>query len=260
VKIVWSERFRLVYDTDPAAAPGRLDPAVEALAGWAQWVEPEPAGEEDLLRCHTRRHLEEVRREGLYEAAALAAGGAVLAARLAQAEPTFALVRPPGHHASRDRAWGFCHCNNLAVALAERRAAGRVEQALALDIDLHYGDGTADILGREAWVALVNPGAPTREEYLRQVLEALEGFAGDWIAVSAGFDHHSLDWGGLLHTEDYGWIGLQVGIRARALGGHCFAVLEGGYNPASLAESVRAFCQGLERGWAKGASGRADRR
>lgn len=260
MKIVWSERFRPSYDTDPAAARGRLDPAVEELAGWAEWVEPEPAREEDLLRCHTPGRLEEVRREGLYDAAALAAGGAILSARLAEEAPSFALVRPPGHHASRDRAWGYCHFNNLAVALAERRAAGRVTRALVLDFDLHTGDGTADILGREAWVQVVNPGAYRREEYLCDALEALEGFAGDWIAVSAGFDHHSLDWGGLLHTEDYGLLGLQAGIRARALGGHCFAVLEGGYNPTSLAESVRAFCHGLERGWEKGASGRADRR
>ncbi|MEW6488288.1 MAG: histone deacetylase family protein [Thermodesulfobacteriota bacterium] len=259
MKIVWSEKLREPYDTDPAAALGRLDPAVEALAGWAEWVEPVPAREEDLLRCHTRRHLEEVRREGLYAAAALAAGGAILAARLAQEAPSFALVRPPGHHASRDRAWGFCHLNNLAVALAERWAAGRVQQALVLDVDVHFGDGTADVLGGEGWVRIVNPGAPSRQEYLRQVIEALEEFAGDWIAVSAGFDHHSLDWGGLLHTEDYELIGLRVGIRARALGGHAFGVLEGGYNPRSLAESLRAFCHGLERGWEKGASGRADR-
>ncbi len=259
MKVVWSEAFRGSYAGDPAARAGRLDLVVEELEGWAEWVEPEPAPEEALLRCHGPERLDEVRAEGVYDVAALAAGGALAASCIALAEPAFALVRPPGHHASRVRAWGFCHFNNLAVALAERRARGEVERALVLDIDLHYGDGTEDILGGEAWVRLVNPGAPSRNEYLRQVMTALEAFEGDWIAVSAGFDGHSLDWGGLLHTEDYELIGLQVGIRARALDGHCFAVLEGGYHPQSLAESVRAFCRGMERGWAKGASGRADR-
>ncbi|MDW7710630.1 MAG: hypothetical protein SCH98_09150 [Deferrisomatales bacterium] len=194
-----------------------------------------------------------MRREGVYQAAALAAGGALLAARLAEEEPCFALVRPPGHHASRERAWGFCHFNNVAVALAERRAAGRVRRALVLDIDLHFGDGTADILFGEGWAELVNPGAHRREDYLAQVLRALCGFSGDWIAVSAGFDHHVRDWGGLLETEDYALIGRHAGLRARALGARCFGVLEGGYNPASLAESVFGFCRGLQQGWAEGA-------
>jgi len=232
---------------------------VDELAGWTEWVEPEPASEEDLLRCHDAERLSRAREAGVFEVAALAAGGAMGAARLAQEHPAFALVRPPGHHASRTRAWGFCHFNNLAVALAERRAAGRVTGALVLDIDLHVGDGTEDILGGEDWVRVVNPGAYSRNEYLGQVIDGLESFDGNWIAVSAGFDNHSLDWGGLLHTADYELIGLQVGIRARSLGGHCFGVLEGGYNPQSLAEGVRAFCHGMDRGWAKGASGRVDR-
>lgn len=259
MRVVWSRSFLAPYADDPGAREGRLDLVVEELEGWAEWVEPTPAPPDALLRCHGTERLEGARSEGVYEVAALAAGGAITASRLALQEPSFALVRPPGHHAHRDRAWGFCHFNNVAVALAERRARGELESALVLDIDLHYGDGTESILGGEAWVRIVNPGAPSRDAYLGQVMAALEGFEGDWIAVSAGFDGHSLDWGGLLHTEDYELIGLQVGVRARALGGHCFGVLEGGYHPQSLAESVRAFCHGMERGWAQGASGRADR-
>ncbi len=259
MKVTWSERFLRSYASDPAAREDRLETVVEELQGWAEWVDAKPATEEDLLRCHDRSRLEQVRGAGVYDIAVLATGGAVEAARIAEEDPAFALIRPPGHHASRSTAWGFCHFNNLAVALAERRAAGRVASALVLDVDLHFGDGTEQILGGEEWVQILNPGAYSRNEYLGQVVNGLEAFEGDWIAVSAGFDNHSLDWGGLLHTEDYELIGLQVGIRARALGGHCFGVLEGGYNPQSLAEGVRAFCHGMDRGWAKGASGMLDR-
>ncbi len=259
MRVVWSERFLEEYTGDPAARAGRLEPAVEALEGWAEWVEPSPAPGEAVLRCHSPEHLEWVRRCGVWDVASLAAGGAVEAARLGCGAPAFALVRPPGHHASRDRAWGFCSLHNLAIALSELRAAGRVRRALVLDIDLHFGDGTVNILGGEPWVGILNPGAPDRESYLGQVLDALAGFEGDAIAVSAGFDHHLLDWGGLLHTEDYGLIGRQVGARAGVLGAACFAVLEGGYNPPVLAESVRAFCQGLESGWELGCRERAAR-
>ncbi len=259
MKVVWSPVFLKQYSGDPAARAGRLEPVVEELQGAVEWEDADPAGAEALLRCHDRELLEAARAEGLFDVAALAAGAVVRAAELALAEPAFALVRPPGHHAGRTRAWGFCRFNNVAVALSELRARGLVREALVLDFDLHAGDGTLDVLGGEPWVRVVNPVAPSRDEYLADVVTALEHFQGDWIAVSAGFDNHSLDWGGLLHTEDYGFIGLQVGIRTLALGGHCFAALEGGYNPRSLAESVRAFVHGLERGWRKGGSGRADR-
>ncbi|GAB4247388.1 histone deacetylase family protein [Deferrisoma sp.] len=248
--IVWSERFLEEYTGDPAARAGRLEPTVGALEGFGEWVEPSPAPEEAVLRCHTADHLDWVRRCGVWEIAALAAGGAIEAARLARKAPAFALVRPPGHHASRHRAWGFCYLNNLAIALADRRASGDLERALVLDIDLHFGDGTVNILGSEPWVAIGNPEGMTRDEFLRQVANALAGFEGDWIAVSAGFDRHARDWGGLLETEDYGAIGRMVGLRARALGASCFAVLEGGYNPAAMAEAARRFCEGIEAGWA----------
>ncbi len=252
MNVVWSERFLEQYTGDPAARAGRLEPTVEALSGLAEWVEPEPAREADVLRCHTRDHVEWVRATGLWEIAALAAGGALEAARLAAggAGPTFALVRPPGHHASAHRAWGFCYLNNLAVALRALERAGSIRRAFVLDFDLHFGDGTVNILGDEPWVRILNPGAPDREAYVAEVARALAGFEGDCIAVSAGFDHHWLDWGGLLHTEDYEAMGRLVGARARELGGICFAVLEGGYNPSSMAEAAASFCQGLEVGWA----------
>ncbi len=259
MKVVWNEAFLRQYSGDPAARPGRLEPILEELEGRAEWVEAGPAPVEALLRCHDPDHVEWVRRSGVYDVAALAAGGALRAARIGTEEPAFALIRPPGHHASRQRAWGFCYFNNLAVALMDLRAEGLADQALVLDIDLHFGDGTADVLGREEGVRILNPGAPTRREYLVQVIEALDRFEGNCIAVSAGFDNHRDDWGGLLHAEDFRLIGLQVGIRARALGAACYAVLEGGYNHAVLGENVEQFVSGLEQGWWWGASGQADR-
>lgn len=259
MKVVWSEAFRRVYAGDPAAAAGRLDAVIEELEGWAEWVEPEPAPEEALLQCHDPAHLAWVRREGVYDIAALAAGAAIRASRLGHEAPSFALVRPPGHHASVASSWGFCYFNNLAVALADLRAHGHVKRAFILDFDLHVGDGTVDILGREGWVKILNPDQPSRDAYLRQVSGALEDFEGDSIAVSAGFDNHEADWGGLLRTDDYRLLGLDVGIRSRVLGAGCFGVLEGGYNHGILGENVHAFLHGLEEGWGHGASGRANR-
>jgi acetoin utilization deacetylase AcuC-like enzyme len=256
MKVVWSKQFLSVYSSDPAAKAGRLEPTLEELEGLAEWIEPEPASEASILRCHTVDHFASVRRLEVYEIAALAAGGAVTAAHIAKEAPCFALVRPPGHHASRDRAWGFCFFNNVAIALSDLRFEKALEKALVLDLDLHYGDGTANILGHHGWVQIVNPQAPNREAYVIEIIECLNRFQGDWIAVSAGFDNHSLDWGGVLHTQDYELIGLEVGIRARALRARCFAALEGGYNPASLAESVYAFVSGLERGWSIGEEAR----
>jgi acetoin utilization deacetylase AcuC-like enzyme len=109
-------------------------------------VEPPPATEEDLLLVHHPDHLARVRQRGLiYELALLAAGGAIKAAELAMAgEPTFALIRPPGHHAGPHSCWGFCWFNNLAVAVERLRRQGLAREVLIIDFGLHYGDGTAN--------------------------------------------------------------------------------------------------------------------
>ncbi len=92
--------------------------------------------------------MERVRREGVYDIAALAAGGAIQTAAIGLTEPCFGLIRPPGHHASAASSWGFCYFNNMAVALEKLYREKKIGTAFILDFDLHFGDGTVNILGR----------------------------------------------------------------------------------------------------------------
>jgi acetoin utilization deacetylase AcuC-like enzyme len=246
MKVYFDEAFYQVYTADPAASAGRMEAIVAALDGTASFEAVRPAAEIDLLRVHGPRHLAYVRDRGLYDIAALAAGGAILAAQTGLCEPAFALIRPPGHHASADSAWGFCYFNNMAVALARLQAEGRIRRALVLDVDLHYGDGNVNILGRQPWATIVNPEAGSAERYLDLVETALATEGIDIIGVSAGFDNHREDWGGLLATEDYETIGRLVRRAAARNRGGCFGVLEGGYNHSVLGGNVRAFLRGME--------------
>ncbi|MCP4694456.1 MAG: histone deacetylase family protein [Desulfobacterales bacterium] len=248
MKVVFHDDFYQVYSSDPASAPGRMEPIVEAIRSMSPGVEfvaAEPATEEQIKAAHTDGHVEDVRGQGVYAIAALAAGGAIQAARVGLDEPAFALIRPPGHHASSGSAWGFCYFNNMSAALLALKNEKRIENALVLDIDLHFGDGNVNILEKENWVTIHNPSAQTREAYLREVEGILSGTEVDIIGVSAGFDHHVKDWGGLLATEDYTAIARMVRERARASGGGCFGVLEGGYNHAVLGQNVVALLEGL---------------
>lgn len=239
------DEFLEPYTKDPAAAPGRLESIREAIADIAEFCEALPASWEDLRRVHTERHIREVIRQGLDRVASLAAGGAVMAALEGLKRPAFALVRPPGHHASADSSWGFCYYNNVAVALEHLRHHGHIETAYVLDFDLHYGDGTVNILGEKGYAAILNPQTEDRLEYLRLVEKDLAAMRADVVAVSAGFDAHRQDWGGVLLTEDYHAIGAMVRAACTRLGIGCFAVLEGGYNHAVLGTNVRAFLLGL---------------
>lgn len=245
MKVVYSEEYKQVYSCDPASNPGRIESIEFALAGRVDYVEPQAASEEDILTVHTPRHIAEVRREGVYEIAALAAGGAIKAAQIALSEPCFAVIRPPGHHASADTAWGFCYFNNMAIALTKLKRAHKIKKAFILDFDLHTGDGNINILDGKGFVTILNPGGQDRNEYLKMVNNALEKTDADMIAVSAGFDNHEDDWGGLLKTEDYTFMGKLVREAARRNSGGCFGILEGGYNHAVLGKNVRAFIDGL---------------
>ncbi len=246
MKVIWHDDFCQVYTSDPAAAAGRMEPIIAAVKeeGFPV-IEAYPAGLDDILRVHTRRHVQTVERQGLYNIAALAAGGAMMAADIGMKEPTFAAIRPPGHHASEDSSWGFCFFNNIAVALESLRAEGRIKKAYILDFDLHFGDGTVNILEPKGYVTIFNPDAVDRKEYIKSVEKSMRDISVDIIAISAGFDNHVHDWGGVLETEDYYTIGHMVFEKCKELNCGCFAVLEGGYNFDVLPNNVVAFIKGL---------------
>jgi acetoin utilization deacetylase AcuC-like enzyme len=245
MKVYFDPLFYQEYSSDPAAESGRMEAIVQAIENYVEFADCFPSSEEELLAAHTRDHLEQVRRIGLYEIAALAAGGAIGAAKTGMDEPSFALISPPGHHASADSCWGFCYFNNMAVSIYYLKRSNLVDRAFVLDFDLHYGDGNVNILGNEPWVEIHNPQSRTRDAYLNEVERALTGTSADVIAVSAGFDHHVNDWGGLLYTEDYQAMGSMVRAAARRNSGGCYGILEGGYNHKVLGANVRAFITGL---------------
>ena len=106
MKVIFHPDFYEVYTSDPAAAAGRLEAVVDVIEPAVQFVSAEPASESEIAAVHTDAQITRVRQSGLYAISALAAGGAIQAARLAQSEPSFGLIRPPGHHASSDSSWG----------------------------------------------------------------------------------------------------------------------------------------------------------
>ena len=247
MKVYFHPHFYDEYTSDYAAETGRMEAIVEAITPFVEIVSCAAASEDDLLAAHTKAHIEQVRRLGLYEIAALAAGGAVQAAQAGMEEPSFGLIRPPGHHASANSCWGYCYFNNMAVSLYHLRAKHNIERAFILDFDFHYGDGNVNILGKEPWVEILNPESHERETYLEEVNDALEDTQADVIAVSAGFDHHVNDWGGVLYTADYKTMGERVRETALRNGAGCYGLLEGGYNHKVLGNNVLAFLEGIQR-------------
>lgn len=248
--VVYHERYEEVYASDPAASPGRIECVRKELEDLFQFVKPVSASEADLRLVHSQSHVGWVKQQGLtYEIAVLAVGGALKASELAmQGDPSFGLIRPPGHHASSDSCWGFCYFNNVAVAIEKLRREGVVKRALIVDIDLHFGDGTNNFFASVPEVEYHHVEGDKRASFVSD----LEHFLAsqqicDVVAVSAGFDRHELDWGGLLKTEDYRVIGRIVKEYAdEKCGGNMFAVLEGGYNQSVLGRNIKALLLGLE--------------
>ena len=198
--------------------------------------------------------------------AAIAATDAVMAGTVDNA---FCAVRPPGHHACRDKAMGFCFFNNVAIAVRHAIEEHGLERVAVVDFDVHHGNGTEDILSNDPRVLMVSifqhPFYPysgtehpapnmlnlpvpayTKGMDVRELIEAcwmprLEEFKPQMIFVSAGFDAHRDDELGQLrlNEHDFGWITSRVvDVARRHSGGRIVSMLEGGYNLDALARSV----------------------
>jgi len=259
-------------------------------------MEAAPAPDAAILRAHSAEHLASLRRHsptaGYYtvdpdtvmnphtlEAALHAAGAgiqAVDAVMAGQAETAFCAVRPPGHHACRDRAMGFCFLNNIAIAALHALAHHGLTRIAIIDFDVHHGNGTEDILAGDERVLMCsffqhpffpncgthNPapnmlnepvpaytdGARVRELVTEHWLPRLEAHRPELILVSAGFDaHREDDLGQMALVEaDYAWITEQlVEVAARHAGNRIVSMLEGGYDLSALGRSVVAHIRAL---------------
>lgn len=263
-------------------SPERIRSTAEHLAskGFA-FTEPEPCGDEDILRVHSENLLRAVATgsffdgdtpalPGIIDYAKLAAGSAIQAAESAAAgENAFSLIRPPGHHATRERPMGFCYFNNIAIAAAKILDRSPDSSAAILDIDCHHGNGTEDIFegqGRVLYVSLhqsplyPGTGLESRGNIINYPLppgtagagymDALEKACADIkgndpsiLGISAGFDTFGEDPLAQLRLriEDYRTIGRGISRLSKPL----FIIMEGGYSPR-LPECVHAFLEGLE--------------
>lgn len=245
MKVFFHNDFYQIYTSDPAAAEGRMESIMEAIRDNVEIVEPEPASEADILLAHTEQHLQTVRKQGLFSIAALAAGGAIQSAIEGLNSPSFAAIRPPGHHASANSAWGFCYFSNMAISFLALQKRQHIQTGYILDIDMHFGDGTNHILKDNKDIIVHNVETEDRDEFLQEVADEMKRCRADLIGISAGFDNHINDWGGVLRTEDYETIGKLVRSAARKNNGGCFGILEGGYNHDVLGINVMSLIRGL---------------
>lgn len=246
-KIVFHKKYFEVYASDPAATQGRLNSAHDLLRTKDyEFIEPEIAQEDDILLVHTKSHFERIASKSshLLTLSLLAAGGAICASEMAiDGIITFGLIRPPGHHASADSCWGFCFFNNIAVAIKKLLNENKIKNALIVDFDLHFGDGTNGIFLNENRVTYHHMDSiSSLKNFLYSITEV------DIVGVSAGFDRYINDWGGILTLKDYETIGEILGNFAKNKAkGRLFSVLEGGYNHQELGDCIYSYLTGIEK-------------
>lgn len=259
-------------------------------------VDAQKVSREQLLRVHAASYVDSIFErspaEGMVfldgdtamnpytlDAALHAAGAAVQAVDLVasnRAENAFCNIRPPGHHAGRSFAAGFCIFNNVAVAAAHALEHHGLERVAIADFDVHHGNGTEDIFHDDPRVMLCSSfrhpyypycgadsgnehiintplaagsnGAAFREVVERRWLPELERFRPQMLFISAGFDaHRDDDMGGLaLREADYSWVTERlVEVAARHAGRRIVSVLEGGYALSALGRSAAAHVRVL---------------
>lgn len=255
---------------------------------------------DELLRAHAPQHIERLehalkRGQGFIDgdtffsagsrAAAWGAAGAAISAVEAlvrgDAQRAVLLARPPGHHATRERAMGFCLLNNAAIAATHARALGLSRVAI-VDWDVHHGNGTQDIFDREPTVLFASthqwplyPGTGRADEvghgdgvgrvvnvplpaestgatyaaaFERVIVPIVEDFAPELIIISAGFDAHERDPLSSMRvsSSNYRWMAAQLASVADRLGhGRVLLALEGGYDLRAIEQSVAESVRGL---------------
>ena len=251
---------------------------------------------EQLMRVHPASHLERLKRASpvlgvvhidpdtamnphTWQAALRAAGAGVMAVDLVMAGEVanaFCSVRPPGHHAERENAMGFCFFNNIAVAAMHAIKSYGLSRVAIVDFDVHHGNGTEDCFKNDERVLMVGmfqhpfypysgtdnpapnmlnvpmPSGTDGDEFRQMVTEAwlprLREFAPQMVLVSAGFDAHGEDDMGsmTLSEKDYTWITEQLkAVADESAQGRIVSILEGGYVLSALARSVAAHLRVL---------------
>jgi acetoin utilization deacetylase AcuC-like enzyme len=303
VGLLLDERFRRHNTGDGhPEAPARLAVIGAALekAGLTEVttpIEARPAPDALLLHVHTREYLTRLDaacRQGYpyidvpdsaicpesFEIARLAAGGVVEAARRiagGELRRAFCAVRPPGHHAERDRSMGFCLLNNIAIAACVLRHEFKLDRLAIVDFDVHHCNGTQHTFEAEPAVLVISlhghpnylypgtgqedevgvgpgrgytmniafrPGAGDaeyREAFNTRIAPALGRFAPQFLLVSAGFDAHADDPLGNLALSDAAFGEMAdalVGLAERHAQGRLLSVLEGGYDHGVLTRCV----------------------
>ena len=213
------------------------------------------------------------------DAALRAAGAGVLATDeviSGKAENAFCAVRPPGHHAERGRAMGFCIINSVAVAAAHALEHHGLERVAIIDFDVHHGNGTEEIFRDDERVLMVSTfqhpfypysGTEGRSERMVNIplaarsggkefraavemhwLPALEAFQPQMLFISAGFDAHREDDLAMLNfvEADYAWVTEKLmAVAAKHAGGRIVSLLEGGYSLSALGRSAAVHVKGL---------------
>lgn len=285
MKIINDERCVNYRQPGHPERPARISRTLETLRGQPKlpiiWAKPLPADETAILRAHSAGLVARLEQPhdfdadtpylpGIGEHARRSVGSALAALESARAgEKVFSLMRPPGHHATREQSMGFCYLNSVAIAALEALATG-TKRVAVYDFDVHHGNGTEAILldvpgaaffsihqfpcypgtgaanvGDNCFNFPVAPGTPAKQyrAVLSKALEGVNRFKPDLVAVSAGFDAYVGDplAQGTLEAEDYFWLGEAI----RELGVPTFSLLEGGYSD-DLPELILAYLKGLD--------------
>jgi acetoin utilization deacetylase AcuC-like enzyme len=284
VKIITDEKCagysRYGHPERPARVTGSIARLKNQNELAIEWFTPGEITDAQILRAHAPEMLARLKIpqdfdadtpffENISDFARASATAAIDAMKIARTgENVFSLMRPPGHHATREQSMGFCYLNNIAIAALEALATG-TKRVAVFDFDVHHGNGTEDILldhdgvaffsvhqfpcypgtggknvGKNCFNHPVAPSAP-RETYratLARALADLKNFSPELIAVSAGFDAYARDplADGSLLAEDFHWLGAEL----RALKIPFFSLLEGGYSK-DLPELIFAYLKGV---------------